>query len=113
MPKLPPRSRGSRQFYIERKNCPKINFLCADLGFLDCTFSNNDPLDKLELKKIQKVTSEVISEVIPEVISDVRNAEVARGHDASAAPPPLQHFSALVPRGLPELHTFQHLSRRP
>ena len=75
MPKLPPRSRGSRRFYIERKNCPKINFLCADLGFLDCTFSNNDPLDKLELKKIQKVTSEVIS--------DVRNAEVARGHVAA------------------------------
>ena len=61
MPELPPRSQGSRRFYIERKNCPKINFLCGDLGFLDYTFSNNDPLDKLELKKIQKVTSEVIS----------------------------------------------------
>ena len=33
----------------------------------------------LELKKIQKVTSEVISEVI----SDVRNAEVVRGHVAA------------------------------
>ena len=75
MPKLPPRSRGSRRFYIERKSCPKLNFLSGDLGFLDCTFSHIDPLDKLELKKIQKVTSEVIS--------DVRNAEVARGHVAA------------------------------
>ena len=82
MPKLPPRSRGSRRFYIERKNCPKLNFLSGDLGFLDCTFSHIDPLDKLELKKIQKVTSEVISEVI----SDVRNAEVARGHVAAEGP---------------------------
>ena len=49
--------------------------MCGDLGFLDCTFSHIDPLDKLELKKIQKVTSEVIS--------DVRNAEVARGHVAA------------------------------
>ena len=79
--------------------------MCGDLGFLDCTFSNNDPLDKLELKKIQKVTSEVIS--------DVRNAEVASGHDASAASPPLQHFSALFPMRPPKVRTFQHLSRRP
>ena len=76
--------------------------MCGDLDFWDCTFSNNDPLDKLELKKIQKVTSEVIS--------DVRNAEVAHGHDALAAPPPLQHFSALFLTRPPKLRTFQRLS---
>ena len=74
-----------------------IKFLCVDLDFLDCMFSNNDPLVKSELKKIQKVTSEVIS--------DVRNAEVACGHA-----PPLQHFSALFPTRPPKDSTFQRLS---
>ena len=48
-------------FALRERTVQKLIFLCGDLGFLDCMFSNNDPLDKLEFKKIQKVTSEVIS----------------------------------------------------
>ena len=37
-----------------------MTFLCDDIGFLNCRFTHYDPLDMLELKKIQKMASEVI-----------------------------------------------------
>ena len=47
-----------RERTVQDQNRP---CLCGDQGFLDCTFSNHDPLGFLVLKKNSKMTSKVIS----------------------------------------------------
>ena len=37
-----------------------MTFLCDDMGFLNCRLTHHDPLDRIELKKIQKMASEDI-----------------------------------------------------